>query len=117
MFKKVALIVVLSLFCILSTVSAREASQSSGLKTSDAAVLESAGYLTGVLILADGTNEAIVVIYDNASAASGNIIFKGIVAAGKKFGGGLFSSQIRFKNGCYVDVSGTNAAYIVYYDF
>lgn len=90
---------------------------SSGLKTSDAAVLASPGWFCGVEIVTDGTNAATVIVYDNASAASGTVLFKGTVAGASNFGGATYDIPVRAPNGIYVDVTGTNAAYIIYFDW
>ena len=67
----------------------------------------------GILIVTNGSNDASVIVYDNASTASGTELFKGTIAAASNFGGGfVYSTAVK---GIYVDVSGTGAAYIVYY--
>lgn len=91
-------------------------SLSSGLKTSDTAILDRRGILTGVMIVTDKTNDASLIIYDNASAASGTALFKGLVVGtedSRYFD--LGSLNVRCVNGLYADVSGTGAEYIVYY--
>jgi len=42
-------------------------SQSSGLRSADAAIMAQPGKLTSLMVCADGTNAATVVLYDNAS--------------------------------------------------
>lgn len=93
----------------------RTATRSSGLKSVDAAIATTGGALTGVLVLTDGTNDATIVVYDHASAASGTVLFKGKVAGASNFGGATFEVPLRYSNGVYADVTGTGANYIIYY--
>jgi hypothetical protein len=104
--------VICLLFCASSAVYA---CQSSGLLSADAAVSTAGGQLCGVLIVTDGSNDATVIVYNNASAASGNVLFKGKVAGAANFGGATWETTIRYNAGLYVDVTGTGAAYILYY--
>lgn len=94
--------------------------KSSGLKTSDAAIsapTKTVGTrLWGAVVIADGTNAANVILYDNASAASGTVLLQVNVAAGGVFDGGVLPVPITCTNGIYADVGGTNAKYIVYYE-
>jgi hypothetical protein len=113
--KKVWLTLVL--LCIASVAwAAPQTCITSGIKNADAAVATKTGWLCGVLILTDGTNDATVVVYDNASAASGTELFKAKVSGAGNFGGGTFEIPIRFSNGIYADVTGTGATYIIYYN-
>lgn len=85
----------------------------STLKTADAAIKAAPGVLLGVVVLTDGTNDATLTIYDNASAASGDELFKAIVPAADRTL--VARLGVRATNGIYADISGTGAAYIVYY--
>jgi len=87
---------------------------SSGLKSADAAILDAPGRLLGVQVIGDGTNAATVLIYDNASAASGTVLAKLIVDAGLTYVDmNVPVEGIVCNNGIYADVSGTGAEYIV----
>jgi len=90
-------------------------SRSSGLQTADAAITTAGGYMTGVAIVTDGTNDATVVVYDNGASAAGTVLFKGKVSGASNLGGATFEIPIQYDDGIYVDVTGTGAAYIVYY--
>jgi len=90
-------------------------SQSSGLKSADAAIMAQPGKLTSLMVCADGTNAATVVLYDNASAASGTVIAKIIVDAGATQESFSVDFPIDCLNGIYADVTGTGAEYIVHY--
>jgi hypothetical protein len=85
----------------------------SGLKTSSAAIIPGPSVLCGVEIVTNGTNDATVIVYDHASAASGLEAFKGTVAGANNFGGGFVN--VNMLNGIYLSISGTEAAAIVYY--
>lgn len=89
---------------------------SSGLLTADTAVTARPARLHSVQVLADATNAATVVIYDNASAASGTAICKVIVKATDTYASFLSMEGVVCNNGIYVDVSGTGAAFIVHYN-
>lgn len=82
-------------------------------KTSDGAVKDSAGTLLGVVIQPDGTNAASVIIYDNASAASGTKLFQGRVTATASQA--VFGIEVPASNGIYVDLTGTGVEIMVYY--
>jgi hypothetical protein len=90
--------------------------QSSGLRSADAAISALPAYLKGLIVLTDGTNDATVVIYDNASAASGTALAK-LIVPGASLSASLHLPQygIIANAGLYADVTGTGAAYIVQY--
>ena len=88
---------------------------SSGLVAADSAIVTGKGHLEAVIGVTDGTNDATCVLYDNASAATGTVLWKGKVTAANNFGGATFPTPINFTNGIYLDITGTNAACIVYY--
>lgn len=90
--------------------------QSSGLKTADAAIAATGARLHGVMVISDATNVASVVIYDNASAASGTVLAKLSIPANTTAPQYvIFNHPITANLGIYADVSGTGANYIVYY--
>jgi hypothetical protein len=89
----------------------------SGLKSADAAIMARPGKLRGLQVLADGTNAATVVLYDNASAASGTVLAKVVVDATLTTDAASIPEDgIVCANGIYADVTGTGAEYIVYYE-
>ena len=88
--------------------------ESNNLVTSSGAVRTGPCLLDSVLIVTDGTNDASVILYDNASAASGKVIFKGKVSGASNFGGGGPSKPCRVHNGIYLSLTGTGAGCIVY---
>lgn len=90
-------------------------STSSGLKSADAVISAATSTLRGLTVIADGTNEATVILYDNASAASGTVLDKVIVDAGLTHVYVPYHGGVVALNGIYADVTGTGAAYIVHY--
>ena len=93
----------------------QDPSASSGEQTSDGAVATIGGYIAGVEIITDGTNDVKLILYDNASAASGTVLFEGTVLGGSHFGGRVWSYPVIYDNGIYADITGTGASYIVEY--
>lgn len=91
-------------------------STSSGLKVADAAILAMPGRLMKLSLLGDGTNATSVVLYDNASAASGTVLAKLQLDAGLVYqDANLPEEGVVALNGIYADVTGTGAEYIVYF--
>ena len=88
---------------------------SSGEKTSSSAILAMPGALRSVSVTADNTNQATVIIYDNASAASGTILARIIVDAGLVYETFIPPTPIVALNGLYASISGTGAACVVHY--
>jgi len=81
--------------------------------TSSGAVLAEEGYLIAV-VLTGGSDAATVTLYDNASAASGNVICKLGAAAGASasFAPG---AAVKVANGIYAALSGTGPSVSVIY--
>ena len=78
-------------------------------------IKSSAGYFLGVCVYVDGTNDAVVEVYDHASAASGDPIFKARVDGGV---GGFPPNPplpVFCENGIVLKLTGTNAEAIVFY--
>jgi len=89
---------------------------SSGLKNADAAIAARNCRLLGVQVLTDGINAATLILYDNASAASGTALAKiAVPGANLYIDMVLPESGVEARNGIYADVSGVGATYIVHY--
>jgi hypothetical protein len=90
---------------------------SSDLLAADTAVMTRAGRLLGVQLQGDGTNACNVVLYDNASAASGKVLCQlFLIASNARFVDATLPPEgIVCNNGIYADVTGTGAKFIVYY--
>ena len=86
---------------------------SSGLKTADGIIRTGKCILTDVLIGTNGTNAVTLILYDNASAASGNVLFKGQVV-GANLAGEFTGMNVRGDLGIYADVTGTGAEFVVH---
>lgn len=90
---------------------------SSGLLTADTAVCATGSRMHSIQLIPDGTNACSVVVYDNASAASGTVLAKVTIPASATLPA-VFSSDsnpVTASKGIFVDVSGTGAAFIVHY--
>lgn len=94
-----------------------DASFSSGLQTTSKAIVTRPCYITCVQLLADGTNAGTLTVYDNASAASGNVVSAVKTKAGDQQipEPCVPDEGVYCANGLYASVSGTGASYIVYY--
>lgn len=89
---------------------------SSGLQTADGVISNAPGRLHGVSVGADGTNAATVIIYDNASAASGVVLAKVIIDATSTHESVVLPDcGVEANNGLYLDIGGTGAEVVVYY--
>lgn len=90
-------------------------SKSLGEFTADGAVwANGSGRLAGVTVITDKTNDATVILYDNASAASGTKLFEGACPGTEDSKHFNFTHPVSFKNGMYLDITGTGASCIVY---
>jgi len=112
--RKIALIVFLSLV-IFSLSYAQVGLRTTGLKTTSQAILARTGYFYGIEVITNGSDSSAVIVYDNASAAAGTVIFQGTIAGSSNFGGAIFNVPIEVKNGIYVSITSASPNYIVYY--
>ena len=92
-------------------------SRSSGdLGVSAASIRATKAILTGVSLTCDATTDSTVTIYDNASAASGTLVYNCRLDASVD---GVHNidilPDIYCKNGLFVTVTGTSAVAIVYF--
>lgn len=113
MFKKTCLT-----FCILFLLSGLvfagefQIAKTSYMQTSDGVITAKSGYITGVRLLY-GSAAGTLIIYDNASAASGNKIVSLKVSSTVVVADCLFPFPIQFFNGLYADVGGTGSEYTI----
>ena len=71
--------------------------------------------IQGALVFTDGTNDATLTLYDNASGATGVVLLRVEVAAAELMGGVFPPFVINAgANGIYAELSGTGASYIIY---
>lgn len=87
----------------------------SGRLTSSAVVAARGALLCHLMVETDGTNAATVILYDNASAASGTILAKMLVPGAAGHGEIVFDSPVEANHGIYCAISGTGAAAMVGY--
>ena len=87
----------------------------SGEKTADAVIVAEQCWITALEVISNGTNDARVILYDNASAASGEVVWECTVVGADNYGGRVWTNPRRCDNGIYADVNGTGASYIVEY--
>ena len=73
--------------------------------------------LTGVAVMTGGLKfpDVTVILYDNASAASGNVLAEFVVAGVDNLGGRDYKDPVHCINGIYVSLSGAGGSYIVEY--
>ena len=90
-------------------------SRSSGLQTADTVIQTGRNRINAITLLGDVTNAASLVVYDNASAASGTVLAKITALATERFIHVIFENPVVAEDGIYADVTGTGAEYIVYF--
>lgn len=89
-------------------------STSSGLLSASAAVAARPAIVQSVTVV-PAAADATVVLYDNASAASGTVLAKVFALANGASVSIAFNHPIQASNGIYLDISGASAAAIVTY--
>ena len=87
---------------------------SSGLLDADTAVLANKGKVCGITLI-QAEAACYVIVYDNASAASGTVLAKVAMNTNAASTSVMFSIPIVASNGIYVDVDGAGANFIVHY--
>ena len=112
--KKIWLFAVLLVFLAVSPVYAFEPSHSSGEQAADAGIRTGECYISSVVIITDGTNNAKLILYDNI-AASGTVMLEMTVVGVDHYGGRNWAFPVRCGTGIYADITGTGASYIVEY--
>lgn len=85
----------------------------SGEKTSSALIITGPGYLCGLNINTDDTNNATIICYDSLTAANTKLWEQ--VVLGADITGGFFGfPPIKFTTGLYLSIAGTGASANVY---
>lgn len=87
---------------------------SSGLQTTDQLLYTGRNRINAITLITDGTNAASVVVYDNTTAAS-KVAAKVTAAGAQNTMHVIFENPVLCENGIYADVTGTGAAYIVFF--
>lgn len=115
--RALGIITIIAVILAISTVyAATFFLTSSGKLSSSQAVYASKCIYGGMKVITDGSNNATIKVYDNASAASGTQVDEATVTGSDQYGGMILPHPVRCSNGIYVSVSGTGAAVIIYYD-
>lgn len=90
-------------------------SRSSDLKSASAVIQTGRNRINAITLIADGTNAANVVIYDNATTNSGLVLGKVTALAGQGTVHVIFENPVVAEDGLYAALTGTGANYIVYF--
>ena len=88
---------------------------SSGLQTTSKVIATGKNRINAISFLGDGTNPGTLTVYDNPSAASGKVLAKATTKSTDIQNHIIFTFPVVAENGIYAQVTGTGAAYIVYY--
>ena len=91
-----------------------ETCMSSGLKTADTAIYARPCKIHGIQLIPAAAASS-VVVYDNASAASGTVTAKILAVANGESVNYVPLAPIECLNGIYADVGGTDAAFIIHF--
>ncbi len=89
-------------------------SRSSGLKTADAVIATGRNRINAITLIGGSTASA-VVVYDHPSAASGTVLAKATQATNLVTTHIVFENPVLAEDGIFADISGTDAAYIIYF--
>ncbi len=87
---------------------------SSGLKSSSTAICAAPGLLVGITLI-QAAAAATLIIYDNASAASGTVLAQLNTTINTDSKTITFDMPVFASQGIYAAVTGTSAGYIVHY--
>ena len=87
----------------------------SDLQTTSKPIAVGKNRLNAVSFLGDGVNAGTLILYDNATTAAGKIIAKATTRTTDIQNHIIFTNPVVAENGIYASVTGTGAAYIVYY--
>ena len=88
--------------------------ESSGEITSSQQIKTGFGILTSILVITDGTNAAVAMLWDN-TAGSGKKLGEWTVPGASQYGGRNWIFPPKFGTGLYLTLSGTGASAIVEY--
>ena len=109
------LLIALSIILIAGVALAGQCARSSGEQTADGIISSKPCGIAGVTIITNSSSDAKLILYDNAAAASGTVLFERTVTGsnnGRRF---TWPYPAECYNGIYADVTGTGASYIVEY--
>lgn len=113
--KRILTALVLLSFLFVLPVWAFQGSQSSGEQTASKAILADAGWITGIQVITDGTNDAKLIIHNNATAASGTVVVEKSTVGASLSSSRDLAFPVFCHNGIYATISGTDASYVIEY--
>ena len=109
------LIFIIAILLISTIAYAQQWATSSGEQTADSAIYAKPCAIAGVTIITSGSSDAKLILYDNASAASGTVRYERTVISTNHGNHDNFSFPAECFNGVYADITGTGASYVVEY--
>ena len=89
-------------------------SRSSGLLVIDTVVATGRNRINAITLIG-GSTASSVVVYDNASAASGTVVGKATQSTNLVTTHIIFENPVVCENGIFVDITGTAAECIIYF--
>ena len=113
--KRLALSILLVLLLAFVCVSSAADHYTTTRLTADGVITNQPALWYGILIETDGTNNVTLVLYNSKSGATNEVIGKMIVAGSNYYGGVAYPFGIICSEGIFADVTGTGAAFWVYY--
>ncbi len=87
---------------------------SSGVKSASAAISSVPALLVGFSVTTNGTDNATLTLYDNASSASGTVIGQATVLGSQMNYNLAYNIPVKASNGIYLSLSGTGATALVF---
>lgn len=112
--KKLLLVSMLMLIPAVCWAPPMEVCKSSGILDSDQSIRTTAGYLCGVTIDTNGSDNVTVALYPSSAKTAGSELFSMTVTGGDNRGGAVFPKPIAY-SGLYMDITGTGGSAIIYY--
>jgi hypothetical protein len=113
--KRVIVLIAGLVLMIAPAALAFQGSIGSGEQSGSTAIKAGACHITAVHQITDGTNNCKVIIYDNASAASGTVRYEATIKGANHFGGRVWTQPKKMYNGIYAVGTGAGCTYIVEY--
>lgn len=110
--RKLKIILITFILCISTIVYA---SYSTYELIADKQILTKGGFLCSALIMTDGSNDARLILYDSATVTTDvtKKLMEITVAGADNYGGRIWADPVRFTEGVYADINGTDASYII----
>lgn len=94
----------------------QQTAQSSGLLNAGiTSIYNGRGVLSGIMVITDNVNTATVTVFDNPSAASGNVLARCSATTTTGANSLAFVTPVRCDNGITVQVTGTGTPQAIVY--